>query len=88
MADLPQQLRQIGNLCDSPLMVDGADEIDALRKEIERLRKGIQDYIEGGAPDRGIRHKVETCRHGKFGWEACEACIDAYFEALLRDAEP
>lgn len=53
-----------------------------LVREVLRLRKGIQDYLDGDY-GRRIPRKVDTCQHGLFGWEACENCIDAYFTALL-----
>lgn len=57
-------------------------EIDRLRAENGRLRKGIRDYLTGnfdGPPAR----KVDQCPHGKFQWEVCEACIDAHFRKVL-----
>ena len=50
--------------------------------ELSRLRGGIQDYLDGDW-GRNIPRKVDTCEHGKFGWEACDNCIDAYFTKIL-----
>ena len=59
--------------------VDFAKEQQA---EIERLRKGIQDYLDGSfGPDFPTKH--DKCPHGRFGWEDCGNCIDEYFTALL-----
>lgn len=50
--------------------------------EIERLRKGIQDYLDGNyEPKVG---KIEKCPHGVYGYEVCENCIDKHFADLLR----
>jgi len=53
--------------------------------EAERLRKGIQDYLDGNY-GRNIPNKVDTCEHRLFKWEACENCIDAHFLRLLGDS--
>jgi hypothetical protein len=58
------------------------DAIAAKNAEIARLRKGIQNYLDGNY-GRHIPRKVDTCQHNKFGWEACENCIDEYFAKLL-----
>lgn len=50
--------------------------------EVARLRKGIQDYLDGNY-GRNIPTKVDQCKHGLFKWESCENCIDDYFFALL-----
>jgi hypothetical protein len=54
---------------------------DAL-KEIERLRKGIIDYIHGDYPRTA---KNDKCHHGHYGFEGCETCIDEYFDQLIAD---
>lgn len=49
--------------------------------EIERLREGIRDCLDGNY-DRVITgHK---CKHERVEWEDCEPCIDEHLEALLR----
>ena len=48
--------------------------------EIERLRKGIQDYLDGDyGRQQYFKTKHDKCPHGLFGWESCENCIDAHF---------
>jgi hypothetical protein len=63
---------------------DGSFSVDLCREaadEIERLQKGIQDYLNG---DYGPAvSKGDKCPHGAFGYEACETCIDDYFRKLL-----
>ena len=61
-------------------------EVTDLMAENARLRKGIQDYLDGNY-GRHIPRKVDTCAHGLFGWESCENCIEAYFMALLAAKE-
>ena len=54
--------------------------------EIERLRKGIQDYLDGNyiSPrDRRVVGPKEKCPHGMFYWDACGSCIDEHFAAVL-----
>ena len=54
--------------------------------EVEWLRKGIQDYLDGNYanPRQGRtispQHK---CFHGAFYWESCENCIDEHFTRIL-----
>lgn len=51
--------------------------------EIERLRKGIQDYLAGNYPSRQ-RSKLDKCSHGSYRYESCEACTDDYFAGVLK----
>lgn len=62
------------------------EESGALREEIWRLRKGIQDYIDGnwGHEYRQFLTKHDQCPHNKFEWEDCGNCIDEYFAKLLK----
>jgi hypothetical protein len=54
--------------------------------EMERLRTGIQDYLDGNyGRDQHFKTKHDKCPHNLFGWETCENCIDAYFTALLKN---
>ena len=55
-------------------------ELERKDAEIERLRKGITDYLHGDYPRTG---KNDKCPHGRYGFEGCENCIDDYFEKLL-----
>lgn len=52
--------------------------------EIERLRKGIQDYLDDDYEPKV--KKIEKCHHGVYGYEACENCIDEHFAKLLANA--
>ena len=62
------------------------DAQGAAQAEIARLRKGIQDYLDGNyispRAGRDISPK-QKCPHGMFYWEACENCIDEHFAAVL-----
>ena len=69
-------------------------EIDQLRQrldkaanEILRLRKGIQDYLDGDYGRDYFRTVRDKCPHGLFRWESCENCIDAHFAKLISPAE-
>lgn len=58
----------------------------ALVHEVMRLRKGIHDYLDGnyeGPHKARTRGPQEKCQHGHPYWEACDTCIDEYFEGLL-----
>ena len=77
-----------------PNFVNYADEMQKTAheqaQEIERLRKGIRDYLDGNyeSPRAGRVHGPQTkCRHGMFYWDACENCIDDHFARLLTPAE-
>lgn len=64
------------------------DESGDLKSEIFRLRKGIQDYLDGDyGRNQYFKTKHDKCPHGLFGWESCENCIDAHFTALLSNGE-
>lgn len=58
--------------------------------EVIRLRKGIQDYLDGNY-ENARKHRHEDpryqCAHGQHYWEDCGSCIDEHFQALL-DAPP
>lgn len=57
-------------------------EVVDLMTENARLRKGIQDYLDGNfGPDFATKH--DTCPHKRFGWEDCGQCIDEHFTAVL-----
>jgi len=59
-------------------LVKRKQELDA---EVGRLRRGIQDYLNGDYDPR-IK-KMDKCKHGQYGYEACEACIDEHFQKVL-----
>lgn len=52
-----------------------------IRDEISRLRKGIQDYLDGDYEPKV--KKIDKCPHGQYGYEACEECISEHFQRLL-----
>ncbi len=61
-----------------------ADTIQQQRAEIERLRKGIQDYLDGNYPHpRSYRGGDMKCPHERYYYEECESCNDEYFAKLL-----
>lgn len=49
--------------------------------EIERLRKGIQNYLDGDWEPKVA--KMDKCPHGLYGYEDCVNCIDVHFQRLL-----
>ncbi len=58
--------------------------VDDLVAENERLRDGIQRYIDGNyGRGKYFETKHDTCPHGQFSWQACEPCIDEYFSELI-----
>jgi hypothetical protein len=80
-----------GNLASyfTPDQVRRARELIADRVEaadvIERLRKGIQDYLDGDYEPK-IR-KMDKCQHGLYGYEHCENCSDEHFARVLADGQ-
>lgn len=54
--------------------------------EADRLRKGIQDYLDGNyehpRKNRGLDPQLR-CPHGMFYWDDCGNCIDEHFSRLL-----
>jgi hypothetical protein len=54
----------------------------------EKMREARNAALEEAAKlieegfDRGIARKVDTCAHGKYGWEDCESCAAAAIRAL------
>lgn len=62
--------------------------IRVLKAENERLRKGIQDYLDGKYGHDYNGSKIVKCPHGMYRHEPCEACIDEHFAKVLnRDGE-
>jgi hypothetical protein len=53
------------------------------KAESTRLRKGIQDYLDGDYEPKV--QKMERCPHGQYGYESCEGCIDEWFQKLIED---
>lgn len=58
------------------------ERIDVKDAEVLRLRKGIQDYLDGDFEPR-IVGKIDKCPHGRYGYETCKGCIDAHFRSIL-----
>jgi len=85
MSDIVEKLREraMSYRAGGPSSEHTAVMLVQAADEIERLRKGIQDYIDGTKPDRDIVHKNDVCAHAKFSWEPCEQCIDEYFTKVL-----
>jgi hypothetical protein len=54
-------------------------------REIERLRKGIQDYLDGDYEPKIT--KMDKCQHGLYGYEHCENCSDEHFARVLADGQ-
>lgn len=61
-------------------------QVEALEGEIARLRKGIQDYLDGDYEPKV--KKIDKCPHGLYGYEACEECISEHFQRLLTPSAP
>lgn len=67
------------------------ERIKALEAERDRLRDGIQAFLDGDVQRPvatvfradGKPSKHDTCPHGVPMYEECEGCADVYFEALL-----
>lgn len=79
MSDLLQDLRDLRTQAPNDHV---ATTIGNAIREIERLQKGITDYLHGDYPRVA---KVEKCHHGRYGYEGCETCIDEYFDQLLAE---
>jgi hypothetical protein len=57
-------------------------ETDSLRNEVARLRKGIQDFLDGNYENPRL-HRPSKCGHGRLWFEGCDECDAAHFEKLL-----
>lgn len=59
----------------------------ALVREVLRLRKGIQDYLDGDY-ENPRQHRCMSdkgkCKHGIYWWEECGSCGDEHFSNLLQ----
>jgi hypothetical protein len=53
---------------------------DPYQRAHAALRKGIQDYLNG---NYDTARKNDKCKHGRYGFEGCENCIDEHFMKLL-----
>lgn len=63
-------------------------------EKLERLRQGINTYLDGDAgfkvdvsfKENRLPHKYDRCIHSRYRWEGCEECTDNYLEELLRES--
>jgi hypothetical protein len=75
MTDIVERLRVFATQrYDDQLVTEAADEI-------ERLQKGIRDYLNGDYEPKVSN--VDKCPHGFYGYEVCEHCTDDHFRKLL-----
>lgn len=63
--------------------------MDEAADEIARLRRGIQDMLDGNYPHPRA-HRPGRCPHGVWFYEECPACTDEALQAILTPppAEP
>jgi hypothetical protein len=61
------------------------ESLAAAQAEIERLRSGIQAFLDGDYEPKV--KKADKCSHGQYGYESCEACIEIWFQHVL-DTKP
>lgn len=83
MIDIVQRLRFDATRCAATFSKGVAGNIEEGAAEIERLRKGIQDYLDGnyGFDYRGS--KTMQCPHGAYRHEICGQCTDEHFSQLI-----
>lgn len=56
---------------------------EAAAGEIERLRKGIQDYLDGNYP-HSRSYRPDACPHGLLWFNGdCDQCAEEHFQKLL-----
>lgn len=66
-------------------MVDLTDRASLMRDaadEIERLRQGVQDMLDGNYPHPRT-YRPKPCPHGAEYWHECPSCNDAALQAIL-----
>jgi cell division protein FtsB len=54
-----------------------------LRTQVEILRKGIQDFLDGDY-DHPRAHRPGKCRHGLYYYNACESCDEEHFINVMK----
>lgn len=79
--DIIERLKFDSARCEATYSKGVAKNIDEAVAEIERLRKGIQDYLNGDFEPR--LKKLDKCKHGFYGYEECGRCVDEYFQNIL-----
>jgi len=58
-----------------------------MRCEIERLRAGIQSYLDGNYDHPRAHRTTELkCKHGVFYYRECRECDEVHFQSLLNGA--
>lgn len=57
-----------------------AKRMQAAEQQVEALQAAIQAVLDGNAR---ATLKYEQCRHGKYGYEDCENCIDDFLGKAL-----
>ena len=58
------------------------EQADELRKERERLEKGIRAMLDGDYPNPR-QNRPKTCKHNIQYWDECGQCNDEYLASLL-----
>lgn len=96
MSDLPTRLRMcadgdirehardslIGIHPESEELREWAMLMEAAADEIERLRQGVQDMLDGNYPHPRTYRPMQ-CPHGAEYWHECPSCNDAALQAIL-----
>ena len=57
-----------------------------LVREVLRLRKGIQDYLDGNYLNPR-QNRPKPCKHSHLWYQGCDECDEEYFTLLLRGPE-
>jgi len=85
MTDLIERLRN-PNFAMSPTFA--SSYMREAADEIERLRKGIQDWLDGNYDHpRKHRSEIGTCKHDVPWYSECTICDCAHFTSLLPSHE-
>ncbi len=85
----PQCNAKLGEVCWPGINADLL-EVVQLRKDNERLRKGIQDFLDGDYINpRKYRYEPGDgkCHHGRYWYEECGRCDENHFASLLSSQE-
>jgi hypothetical protein len=62
--------------------VEAAVTAALAQMDADAIIERCAQLIDEGVERPGIAIKQDTCAHGKFGWEDCEACCAAAIRAL------
>ena len=98
--DLVSDLKLNHEYCTKQTILAAATVIDQQAREIEILKselivlksqeegcvsvKDLQKIING---DYQRARKSEQCRHGRYGYEDCESCVEEQIELLINAAQ-